>query len=395
MKLLIVAGGGGHFVAALAVIQQLPKGTEILVVGRKYAFEGDEALSLEYQTCQKLGIPFEALMTGRLQRKISTQTLSSLLKIPAGLKQAANIIKSFDPDIVLSFGGYVAVPIVAAAALHRIPVIVHEQTLHAGLSNKLASKVATKICISWIDSQTFFPPEKTVLTGNPLRKEFLSARSLKPPHPAHAVIKKVLQNLPKGTLAISHNKLQTIYITGGSAGAHGINVLIEGCLVHLLKNYRVIHQTGDASEFGDYDRLKSLADTLPEQLQQRYKLMKFIQPDEVADLVNEADLVISRSGVNTVTELLYMGKPCLFIPLPYGQHNEQLANANFVKAQGLAEIVDQTVIDSVFLQTRIDMMMQNLQSYKNNGEAAKSLVTVDAAEKIIGVVRDVYTQKKN
>lgn len=395
MKLLIVAGGGGHFVAALAVIQKLPKAIQVVVIGRQFALEGDTALSLEYQTCQKLRIPFETLTTGRLQRKLSKQTLNSLMKIPAGLSQAGKILAKHKPDLILSFGGYVAVPIVAAAAFHRLPIIVHEQTHHAGLSNKFAAKFAARICISWDDSQKFFPPEKTVLTGNPLRKEFLSAQSLRPPHPAHAVIKKVLQNLPKGTLAVSKGKTPTIYITGGSAGAHGINVLIEGCLEQLLKKYNVVHQTGDASEFGDFDRLTRLVQTLPETLQKRYTIMKFIEPEKIADLYNEADLVISRAGINTVTELLYLGKPNLLIPLPYGQHNEQLTNANFVKAQGLGEVVDQTHIDSVFLQARIDTMMQNLQSYKKYGEAAKALVTVDAAEKIIGVVNDVYSQKKN
>ena len=395
MKLLIVAGGGGHFVAALAVMQKLPKDWEIVVVGRQYALEGDTALSLEYQTCEKLGIPFETLTTGRLQRKFSARTLASLLKIPAGLNQARKILAKHNPDLILSFGGYVSVPIVAAAALSRLPIVVHEQTHHAGLANKLAAKFAAKICISWDDSQKFFPPEKTILTGNPLRKEFLSAQSLKPPHPAHAIIKKVLQNLPKGALITSHKKVPTIYITGGSAGAHGINILIEGCLERLLTKYKVVHQTGDASEYKDYDRLKSFSETLPEGLQKRYMLYKFIDSEKVADLLNEADLVISRAGINTVTELLFLGKPSLLIPLPYGQHNEQLTNALFVKKLGLAEIVEQDHIDSIFLQSRIDTMMQNLSSYRKNGEAARSLVRVDAAEKIAAVVNDVYSQKKN
>lgn len=395
MKLLIVAGGGGHFVAALAVIQQLPKDWDILVVGRKYAFEGDEALSLEYQTCEKLGIPFQTITTGRLQRKLSKQTLSSLTKIPGGFMAARTMLSQFQPEIILSFGGYVSFPVVAAAVLQRIPIVLHEQTHHAGLANKFAAKFATKICISWPDSTTLFPPEKTILTGNPLRKEFLAAQSLKPPHPAHAVIKKVLQNLPKGTLAVSHKKTPVIYITGGSAGAHGINVLIEGCIEKLLQRYKVIHQTGDSQEYKDYDRLTQLREALPDALRKRYELHKFIETDKVADILYEADLVISRSGINTVTELLYLGKPTLFIPLPYGQHNEQLVNASFVKNVGLAEVVNQNTIDPIFLQTRIETMIQNLSTYKTHSEKAKSLVKKDAAENIIAVVIAAYEQTIN
>lgn len=395
MKLLIVAGGGGHFVAALAVIQQLPKDWQVVVVGRKYALEGDTALALEYQTCQKLGIPFETLTTGRLQRKLSKQTISSLLKIPSGFNQARNIIANYKPDMVVSFGGYVSVPVVAAAAFARLPIVVHEQTHHAGLANKLASKFAAKICISWEDSQKFFPPEKTVLTGNPLRREFLAAQSLKPPHPAHAMIKKVLQNLPKGSLAVTSKRTPIIYITGGSAGAHGINVLIEGCIERLLHRYKIIHQTGDAQEFGDYDRLIKLRETFPENLQKRYELHKFIEPNGIADILSQADLVVSRSGINTVTELMYLGKPTLFIPLPYGQRNEQQINAEYVKRIGLAEVVNQNTIDSLFLQTRIETMMQDLALYKKNGEEAKKLVRVDAAEHIVNVIKDVYAQTHN
>jgi UDP-N-acetylglucosamine--N-acetylmuramyl-(pentapeptide) pyrophosphoryl-undecaprenol N-acetylglucosamine transferase len=395
MKLLIVAGGGGHFVAALAVIQQLPEDTEIVVVGRKYAFEGDAALSLEYQTCEKLRIPFEILTTGRLQRKFSRQTFASILKIPTGMNQARKIIKQYKPDVIVSFGGYVSVPVVAAAAMSRIPVVVHEQTHHAGLANKFAAKFAAKICISWPDSQTFFPAEKTILTGNPLRKEFLAAQALKPLHPAHAIIKKVLQNLPKGTLATTSKKRPMIYVTGGSGGAHGINVLLEGCLDRLLHQFRIIHQTGDAQEYKDYDRLKRIWETLPEGLQKRYELHKFIEPESVADILTQADLVISRAGINTVTELLYLGKPTLFIPLPYGQHNEQQTNALFVKQLGLAEIVDQRRIDSIFLQTRIETMMRNLPEYKKHAEAARELIKIDAPQNIVGVIQDVYVQKKN
>lgn len=319
MKVLLAVGGGGHFSPALAVIESMPKEWEILLVGRKHAFEGDQALSLEYQTAHRLGLPFVSITTGRLQRKITKRSFISLFKMPVGVTQATMILKKFKPDVVVSFGGYVSVPVVLAAALLKVPIVIHEQTLDAGLANKIAARFATKICISWQQSAVFFPKNKTVLTGNPLRKEFLTP---------------VIARRNDDTL---------IYITGGSGGAHGINVLIEGCLQKLLEKYSVIHQTGDAKEFEDFDRLVKLKQSLPENLQKRYLLKKFVEPEHVIEILTQADLIISRAGINTVTELLYFGKPSLLIPLPYGQQNEQLTNAQFMKQIGLAAILDQIV----------------------------------------------------
>jgi len=364
MKVLIAVGGGGHFSPALAVIEQMPKEWEVLLVGRKHTFEGDSALSLEYQTAQRLNLPFETITTGRLQRKFTKHTFSSLLKLPVGFTQAQKILNTYQPDVVLSFGGYVAIPIVLAAAMKRVPTVIHEQTLHAGLSNKFASRFATKICVSWEESLPYFPQNKTVLTGNPLRKEF------------------VLGTREQGS-GTSKKDSSLIYITGGSGGAHGINVLIEGCLTELLEKYTIIHQTGDAKEFGDFARLEKQKMKLPASLQKKYILKKFLTADEVLNNLLQADLVISRSGINTVTELLYLGKPSLLIPLPYGQHNEQLSNAQFVQKIGLAEIVDQLETTSEQLLQKVTQMFISLESYKNHKEEAKKLIHLDAAEKII------------
>ena len=156
------------------------------------------------------------------------------------------ILRKFMPDIVLSFGGYISVPIVMAARVLKVPVVIHEQTLHAGLANKVAASVATKICVSWPDSVREFPSKKVVVTGNPLRQEFLDNAS----------------KVSEGSLSSEGNQ-RLLYITGGSGGAHGINVLIEESLDQLLENYTVIHQTGDAKEFGDYDRLMQKKQNFP------------------------------------------------------------------------------------------------------------------------------------
>lgn len=380
MKLLIVAGGGGHFAPALAIIEKLPKDWDLLVVGRKYVFEGDQSLSLEYQTATKLDIPFQPLTTGRLQRKFTRYTLNSLLKIPVGLTQATNILVRFKPDVVLSFGGYVSVPITLSAYILRIPIVIHEQTLEAGVANKLVAKLAKKICISWEESGKFFPRAKTVLTGNPLRKEFETGDLRTEESKKNGPFDKVTE--------------PTIYITGGSSGSHAINILVEGCIEKLLQKYNVIHQVGAAAQYNDFERLKKLRENLPEELKSGYHLVKFIEPAKVADFLNKADLVLSRSGMNTVTELMYFGKPSLLIPLPYGQHQEQLKNAKFIKELGIAEIAEQNVLTSEKLYIKISQMFDNIDIYKKNAENGKKLIHINAAEKIIEVVKNAGDQKK-
>jgi len=355
----------------LAVINELPKSWDVLVVGRKYTFEGQDTLSFEFQTAQKMGIPFRALTTGRLQRKFTAHTFASLLKVPIGVMGAIGVIREYKPDVVLSFGGYVSVPVVVAASMMRVPIIIHEQVLGAGLANKFAARFADKVCISWKESERYFPKEKIVLTGNPVKKFSISNVKFQ----------------------MSNENLPVLYITGGSGGAHAINVLMEGCLDKLLEHFIVIHQTGDAKEFGDFERLEKIRENFSEKIKHRYVVRKFVEPSEVFGIMHHADLVISRSGVNTVTELLYVGKPCILIPLPYGQRNEQLENALFVQRTGLGVVAEQNSLTSEKLYQLILSMMEKIDEYKKHSAGAKKLVNPRAAEKIIEVVSSIYEQK--
>lgn len=389
MKLLVVAGGGGHFTAALAVIEALPKEWEVLVIGRKYAFEGEKAISLESQTAKKLGLPFVPITTGRLQRTLTKYTLSSLAKVPVGFWQSLQIIKRYKPDVLVSFGGYVSVPVAFAAKALGVPIIVHEQTLAAGLANKVVGKFAEKIAISWEKSARFFPKEKVVLTGNPIRAYRHSGE-----HSDSRIQNKIDSgraplSLARMTEEKFDKKQKIIYITGGSAGSHAINVLIEGCIGQLVQKYTVIHQTGAAKEFGDFVRMQKLKGRLPKSVQGRYLLHKFISSSDVYAILQKADLVVARSGIGTVTELLSFGKPAFFIPLPYGQHNEQLKNALFVKKLGLAEVGDQKLLTPELLLTAIEKMITHAPVYKKNSKQAQEMIQPHAAQNIISLITDV------
>lgn len=371
MKIVII---GGHLAPALSVLGALPKTANVLFVGRKYALEGDNSLSLEYKTITSLNTPFVGINTGRLQRKITKFTLFSLLKIPFGIVKSFLILIKFRPDIVVGFGGYVSIPVVFCAYLLRIPVVIHEQTMEAGLTNKLLSRLATKICISWDSSRKYFPKDKIVLTGNPIRKFTIFTPEV-------------------GQLSPFGNNLPTIYVTGGSAGSHFINALIEEVITKLLEKYNVVHQTGDAQEYRDFDRLQQLKNNLSKDLRDNYILQKFIEPSQVGDLLKLSSLVITRSGMNTVTELIYFEKPAILFPIPFSQNNEQLKNANFLQRIGLGVVLRQTNANGKQLLRTISMMLNNIDNYKINRDKLKKLPGKSAAQNVVSVIDYVYKSK--
>lgn len=372
MNVLITAGGGGHFAPALSVIKALDKKTKLLVVGRKYAFEGDRAESLEYAVAKSLRIPFYPLVSGRLQRSFTVYTIPSILKLPIGFFQALSIVSQFKPSVVITFGGYVSLPVTLASFLFRIPVVVHEQTLEAGLTNKIASMFAKKVCVSFQSSEKFFPQKKVVLTGNPIREEIIKAKHEK--------------------LSLKNKTLKTIYITGGSSGSHKINVLVKDCVEKLLSDFVVIHQTGDAKEFNDYDALSDMRNNLSLDKKKRYILKKFVDPFEVGLFLKEADLVVCRSGINTVCELLYMEKPSLLIPLPWSQQNEQQKNAEFLKKLGLSQILSQQNATSKSFYEAVLNMLKNPSLYSLKGDV-NEYIKEDAAERIVKVIEETASKK--
>ncbi len=368
MKVALI---GGHLSPALALIDALAD-IDVIFIGRRTTFEGDRAVSLEYKTISERGIPFYPITTGRLQRNIGLKTITSAFKFPLGFYQARQILKKEKPDVVIGFGGYVSVPVGLAAFFLKIPLVIHEQTLEAGMANKILSFFAKKVCVAWKSSFSAFPKDKTVLTGNPIRN-----------------FSNTNVSLPAGDTS-----KPLIYITGGSAGSHALNQLIEGYLEELVKKYRILHQVGDAREFKDYEKLTEKKNKLSETLRKDYLIEKFISPNAVGSIMNNVDFVISRSGMNTITEILLFGKPCLLIPLPHGQRDEQLKNAQLVKEIGLGEYLEQQkTTPDVFYKT-LDDMVKNRKKYEVNESKAKSLVKKNAGEKIVEVLYEVVRKEK-
>ena len=371
MKIALI---GGHLSPALAFIQQVLPRDEILFIGKKYTFEGDSSLSLEYTTMLQKKIKFFSLTTGRLQRKLTRHTLSSMGKLPYGYLQALSILMRYRPDIVVGFGGYLSVPVCLAARSLRIPVVIHEQTTRAGMANKLIGRFAEKICLSWESSVKYFPKRRCVLTGNLIRNEIV----------------EMLENVVRSN-KVRENEGKVIYITGGSSGSHAVNEIVEHSLPDLLKKYVLIHQTGSNLQFGDYDRLSALRSKLPEELAKNYELLKFVQPDKIARVYAQSDLVIGRCGGNTMTELLLLNKPCLLIPLESGQKGEQLENALFLQKIGLGKVLLQDNATPQIFSSTVEAMIGHLDYFQ-----AKEVdldLHLNASKKMYEVIKSVYEKK--
>lgn len=368
-----IAITGGHLTPALAVIEELIQrgGWEIIFIGRKYATEQEKTPSVESQIIPERGIWFIAINAGRFPRLLNRYSLFSVLKIPLGFFQAFYHLLRFRPQIILSFGGYVSVPVVFAGWLLRIPSLTHEQTTVQGLATKINTIFAKKIALSWSQTIKQFPKEKVVLTGNPIRKEIFQ------------VNEKMWQILN------FEKKLPLVFITGGNQGSHVINLAVESALPQLVKVANVFHQCGHLQALGDFERLKKTREKLPKNFKKRYHLKKYLTGEEMGTLLNKADLVVCRAGANTLTEIAALGKPALLIPFPWLYQDEQTKNAQMLVEVGIAEILPQKDLSAKTLFQRIKTLIQNKKRYEKNAAAAKKLVKLDAAKRIAAEIEKI------
>ncbi|MFH1840785.1 MAG: UDP-N-acetylglucosamine--N-acetylmuramyl-(pentapeptide) pyrophosphoryl-undecaprenol N-acetylglucosamine transferase [Candidatus Shapirobacteria bacterium] len=366
MRKIVITGG--HLTPALAVIEQLQKRGEwqIYFVGRRYAMEGDKTPSIESEVIPKMGIFFEAIDAGRIQRRFTRYTLLALMKVPWGFWQAWRLLEKFKPKVVLSFGGYVSVPVVIAAWLKKIPVITHEQTTVRGLATRVNTLFARKIAISWPRTSKYYPMEKTVITGNPIRKS------------CFRVNKRLFEDLRFG------GERPFVLITGGNQGSHQINQVIEEILPKLLRKANVLHQCGHVEYFGDFKGLDEARKKLPEALKKRYHLRRYLIEGEMGTFLNKADLVVSRAGANIMTELIALGKPVLMIPLPFLR--EQKNNAQMLTDLGMAEMLSEKEVTPEKVLNMIEKMLANLVFYKKNAITSRKLVRKNAAQQIVELV---------
>ncbi len=360
MKLLVT---GGHVTPAIAFIDELidhnrTKASNIVFVGRKFTSVREREHSFEYQEIHKRGIRFIHLPAVRSGGFLFFTILKNIFTMPRSLVRAWQIISKEKPYAVLTFGGYIALPVACIAYVRRIPVYTHEQTLVPGLTNRIIGRFAYRIFVSFPQTRAFFPKSKTIVTGNPIRKDIFKVE----------------------TAAFTINKhVPVIYVTGASLGSHSLNLHIEKLLPELLENYIIIHQTGSVREYDDYKRLELFRDTLPSSLKKNYFLKPHFTSDEIGHVFKLADLVISRSGANTVIELIALKKPAILVPLPWAKYKEQEQQAQLLQKAGAAEIFHQNETNDK-LHDQITMVMHNLPEYTSNFDKLQNLYNPNAAE---------------
>lgn len=352
---------GGHHSSALPVIKRLKEkvpDVEILWMGHKHSMQKDKNPTLEYIEITSLGIPFYDLKAGKVYK---TYNIGRLLKVPFGFIQAFWFLLRKRPDAIMSFGGYLAVPVVIAGYILGIPSLTHEQTVVTGYSNKLISRFTKEVLVSWKESEKYFPKDKVMYVGIPLRKEIfhISSDSFN-----------------------FDNDLLTIYVSAGKTGSHIINENIYNSLEKLLTFCNVIHQCGDHSFYKDFEKLESKYMEIRDSVRGRYYLRRFVLEDEIGEAYMKADLVVSRSGAHTISEIIALQKPSLLIPIPWVSHNEQFENAMMVKNLGLANILNEKDLTPESLVENIITCFSKINSMKINNESALDFLKNDPAELI-------------
>ena len=376
---------GGHHNSALAVIDALnsyqlsairlgslasrrsgPSARRVsyqpFFIGHRYSMHGRKVESAEYREVHSRGIPFYDLKAGKVYRTVN---LIEWLRVVGGFFQSLWLLLTIRPSLIVSFGGYLAAPVVVAGWLLRIPAVTHEQTVVSGWSNRFISRFAKKIFISWPQSAKFFPEEKTILTGLPLRKEIVTLAK---------EIESAEKASPHNALRITH----TVYITGGKQGSQVINQAVGGCLEKLLTEFSIIHQCGSL----DSERFLQVRASLPQELRDRYLVKDYFSQTEIADVYRQADFVVGRGGAHTVYELAALGKPAILVPIPWVSHHEQQRNAETLADVGLALILPQKELTSETLLAGVLSFGKGLAERRGAGERARDLVRLDGAQNI-------------
>ena len=348
-KKIVMTGGGtaGHVTPNIALFPALrAEGYEIHYIG---SFDG-----IEKKLIEDFDVPYYGISTGKFRRYFDPKNFSDPFRVMKGFFEARKILKHIKPDIVFSKGGFVSVPVVRAAASLKIPCIIHESDMTPGLANKICIPVSRKICCNFPETFDMLPPEKAVLTGSPIREELSTG------------------NKEDGLAfcGFNHEK-PVIMVMGGSQGAAAVNQAIRDALPKLLEKYQVVHLCGK-------DKMDNLLLTVP-----GYKQFEYIK-EEMKDLLAMADLVISRSGANAISEILALRKPNILIPLPSGR-GDQLLNADSYEAQGFSIVINEDDLTTKVLLQKVEELWQNKETYVKTMSESKQR---DAIGQIMGLIEE-------
>ena len=354
-KKIVLTGGGtaGHVTPNIALLPALKEaGYEIYYIGSKDGIE--KKLIADYD------IPYHGVSSGKLRRYLDIKNLTDPSKVINGYFEARIALRKIKPDIVFSKGGYVSVPIVAAAQRLRIPTIIHESDITPGLANKICMPLAKAVCCNFPETMEYVPEGKGVLTGTPIRAE-----------------------LSKGSKAAGlslcefSNDKPVLMIIGGSQGSRAVNACVRESLDMLLERFQVVHLCGKGN--------------LDESLEGKtgYKQFEYIK-EELKDIFASADVVISRAGANAICEILSIRKPNLLIPLPTsGSRGDQLLNAKSFESQGYSMVLREEDMTKESLVEAVNKL------YDNRDEFIKAMSSSSLADPIKAIMDLIEKYKKD
>ena len=355
MKRFIISGGGtgGHIFPAIAIADELKRrlpDAEILFVGAKDR--------MEMQKVPQAGYPIEGLWISGLQRKVSWQNLLFPLKFISSLLKSRSIIKRFKPDAVIGTGGFASGAVVKVAGQMGIPTFIQEQNSYAGITNKMLAKNAHKICVAYDGMEQFFPKEKIVKTGNPIRDGLLN----------------IAEYRSEG-LSYFHldSQQKTLLVLGGSLGARRINQLIEQQLPLFEQlGVQVLWQCGKLY-YEEYKKYNS----------EQVRVLAFIDRMELAYAA--ADVIISRAGASSVSELCVVGKPVIFIPSPNVAEDHQTKNARAIADKQAAILLRENELNEQFANTFGKLIADETQQEALSAHI-KALAQPNATKDIVNLI---------
>lgn len=359
-KCVILTGGGsgGHLFPLQSLTQELKsRGVILIYLGRDHPLEREIMINIDL---------FHRLPVGKLRRnwssKVFIQNFTDLFRVVGGLIKGFFIIrrikKKYNWTVIFSSGGFVAVPVVVSGFLLRLPIIIHEQTSQAGLTNRISGIMANTICTSFPESKLLFNSKKTVYTGFPIREDLYKNLSIK--NLSNSKLKKVLQS-----------KKPVILFSGGSNGSKLINEWIRDNLGKLTENYFICHQTG----IGFIDEFSQIKDP-------KYFSLGFISQKDWALILKKTDIVVGRSGAGIVHECIYLKKKAVFIPLAIAQKNEQYYNAVSASKQIDTVIIKEAELSSTNLLNSINSLLKSRKLPNKNSR----LKDIPPVNKIVDII---------
>jgi UDP-N-acetylglucosamine--N-acetylmuramyl-(pentapeptide) pyrophosphoryl-undecaprenol N-acetylglucosamine transferase len=359
LKFILSGGGtGGHIYPAVAIANELKSrfpDAEFLFVGAKD--------KMEMQKVPQAGYKIEGLWIAGLQRKITLQNAMFPFKLINSLWKSRNIIKEFKPNVVIGTGGFASGPLLQMANMLHIPTLIQEQNSYPGITNKILSKKANKICVAYENLGRFFPKSKMILTGNPVRQDLIDIESKR----AEAI----------QYFNLDANK-KTLLVLGGSLGARKVNQLIEKELKNFqAQDVQVIWQCGKFY-FEDYKKYNG----------NNVQVLAFI--DRMDLVYAAADIVISRAGASSVSELCIVGKPVIFIPSPNVAEDHQTKNAQSIVDRKGALMIKESELDSLFglvFEALLKDQGKQIQLSKNIKHLALPNATKQIVDEIVKLIK--------